>query len=177
MPKLQTESDIRLIVGLGNPGDEYQNTFHNAGFELIDFLAGDEAKWKSTDFFVYCKYGKIILAKTKSFMNDSGRSVGKAVSYFNLTPEETAVAHDDSDLRVGEYKIQFNRGAAGHKGVSSVIQSLKTKEFWRIRMGVRSENPRDKMKKAGEFVLKKISSSDDEKLKNCFKAVGDRLNI
>lgn len=177
MPKLQTKPQIKLIAGLGNPGEEYTNTFHNAGFKFVEFLSGNESIWKETDSFFYFKYEKIILAKTKSFMNDSGRSVSKMLHYFNVRPEEIILAHDDSDLTLGEYKIQFNKGAAGHKGVSSVISNIKSKEFWRVRIGIRESVNGIPRKKAGDFVLKKITSTKQKELEKCFSSIKEDLEI
>jgi len=89
-------------------------------------------------------------------MNESGKAVKEAVKYFRAKPEEILIIHDDSDIELGKYKISFGRGSAGHQGVESIIKSLGTKNFWRLRIGIR----RTKRKKAGEFVLKKITPAD-----------------
>jgi PTH1 family peptidyl-tRNA hydrolase len=161
---------LKIIVGLGNPATEYQGTYHNAGHLLLNFLAGNTTKWKKTDLFRYVRQDNLILAKTDVFMNESGRATKKILSYFKLKPDAMAIAHDDSDLMTGEYKIQFNRGSAGHRGVASVLSVLKTKDFGRIRIGVRA--PQEQLrKKAGDFVLKKIDADELKTLDGVFQAI------
>jgi len=160
----------RIIVGLGNPADEYRGTYHNAGHLLLNFLAGNETEWKKADLFRYVRQGDLILAKTDVFMNESGRATKKILSYFKLKPDAMTIAHDDSDLVIGEYKIQFGRGPAGHRGVASVLSALKTKDFRRIRIGVRRPQERSR-KKAGDFVLKKIGASELKILNGVFRAI------
>src|SRR3989344_4538649 len=112
---------IKLIVGLGNPGKEYEYTRHNAGFLFIDIL-GNNFKNK-----------KIILAKTQAFMNESGRAVANLMKSRKIKPENLLVIHDDIDILWGDFKFSFGRSSAGHKGVESVIKTLKTRNFWRLR--------------------------------------------
>lgn len=156
---------IRVLIGLGNPGKTYQTTYHNAGFEALDYLSGElsEEDWRKNKNFIFFKSGKIILIKPSVFMNDSGQAVKQALTYFKVKPENVVLIHDDSDIEAGNFKISFGRGAAGHRGVSSVINALKTKNFWRIRLGVRNRPG-----KAEVFILKKISRTDSEKLRSVF---------
>lgn len=161
---------LKIIVGLGNPVTEYGGTYHNAGHLLLDFLAGSNAEWKKTDLFRYIRQNDLILAKTDVFMNESGKATKKILSYFKLKPGDMAIAHDDSDLMIGEYKIQFGRGSAGHRGVASVLSVLKTKDFGRIRIGVRAPQEQSR-KKAGDFVLKKIGPRESTLLKNVFATI------
>ncbi len=98
-------------------------------------------------------------------MNESGKAVKEAMKYFKIKPEEILIVHDDSDIELGKYKISFGRGSAGHNGVQSIINNLKTKNFWRLRIGVRptTNNRRPTTQiKAGDFVLKKISKKNLE---------------
>jgi len=149
---------IKLIFALGNPGKEYEKTFHNAGKIIADFLAGENAKWKTKNEFSYIKIKKNILSKSEKFMNESGLSVKSAISFFKIKPEEILLIHDDSDITLGEYKITFSQNSAGHKGVETVISNLKTKDFFRAKIGIRKPSP--KRKKAEEFVLKRVSLAD-----------------
>ena len=116
-------------------------------------------------------------------MNESGKFVKKALQKYQIKPEEILITHDDSDIEIGKYKISFGRGSAGHNGVESIIKALKTKNFWRLRVGIRKKTglPADlsakaqrataeaRQVKAGEIVLKKISKKDLEILEDVFK--------
>jgi len=157
--------DIKLIFGLGNPGEKYASTYHNVGQIYIDHIAkGNFEKYRN---FEFSRGENFIFAKSLTFMNDSGGAVREALRYFNLRPENLLVVHDDSDIALGEYKISFDQGSAGHNGVQSVIDHLKTQRFFRLKIGVR-ENQRDK---AGEFVLKPISKVELPLLKETFSRV------
>lgn len=166
--------NIKLIVGLGNPGEKYKNTYHNVGFMFVDYLATDSEgdnpentpKWKNAKDFKYAKADGLILAKSNEFMNNSGRSVKELLRYFALDTEEILIVHDDSDISLGEYKISFARGSAGHKGVDSVIKSLRTDAFLRIRIGIGQNR-----KKAGGFVLEKIEKEKLGKLEDLFSEI------
>ncbi|MDP2705641.1 MAG: aminoacyl-tRNA hydrolase [bacterium] len=164
---------IKLIIGLGNPGQEYENTYHNAGNKFVDFLkkksADSDISYKKEKTFEYAKANGLILAKTLVFMNESGLAVKKAAIFTKTKPEEILIVHDDSDLNIGDQKISFNRGTGGHKGVESIANNLKTKNFWRLRIGIR---PEEKIRsKAGSFVLKNISTVNLKKMENLFEKI------
>lgn len=150
----------KFIIGLGNPDKEYQNTYHNVGFLFVDFLAKNKTG-----------LSHFPTIKSDVFMNLSGKFVLTALKKHNTKPDELLLIHDDSDLEIGKYKLSFGRGAAGHHGVESVIASLKTKNFWRLRIGIR---PPEKLVSAGKrlkaekFVLKKISKANLEILEKTF---------
>lgn len=114
-------------------------------------------------------------------MNNSGKFVAKAAKKAGAKPEEILIAHDDSDLEIGKYKIDFARGAAGHHGVESIQQHLKTNDFWRLRIGIRPLPSESLAKdgserlKAADFVLKKISAADKATLKKVFEEVVEKL--
>lgn len=167
-------ANLKMIVGLGNPGDEYTGTYHSVGRLFLDFLAGEGATWKKTDSFRYRRDAGVILAESDVFMNESGRAARKALSFFKLKPGDVAIAHDDSDLPLGEYKIQFGRGSAGHNGVASVIAHFKTRDFIRIRIGIRKEDGRTR-KKAGDFVLRKIGTAERKILDGVFRAIASEI--
>jgi PTH1 family peptidyl-tRNA hydrolase len=155
-------SRIKMFAGLGNPGTPYRNTYHNIGFAAAELLSGTApgAEWKKAKDFLYVRSGSLVFLKPKNFMNESGASISNALRYFKIKPENLLIIHDESDIETGDYRLSFGSGAAGHKGVASVIERLKTKDFWRARIGVRSRKG-----KAGDFVLKKISAGDGKKLK------------
>lgn len=134
---------MKLIVGLGNPDREYQNTRHNIGQTTILAFAKKlnltfSSKPSLKSHLVQIGQGSeaAILAYPDTFMNLSGLSVQKLVRFYKISPSNLYLVHDDLDLGVGEWKLQFNRGPAGHHGVESVIQHLGTQEFWRYRIGI-----------------------------------------
>jgi peptidyl-tRNA hydrolase, PTH1 family len=153
------KSDAYLIVGLGNPKEKYEKTVHNVGFRVISLLQEKEglplfSKDKTVDGLISkgsVEEEEVVLMKPLSFMNLSGGPVKKAVKKFNTNLEKMIVVHDDTDLPIGKIRLSYSRGAAGHNGVSSVIKSIQTKNFWRLRIGV-SQKENEKAKKV---VLKK----------------------
>jgi len=136
--------NVKLIVGLGNPGDKYKNTRHNTGFMALDRVAADlefpifilEPKFNAEISEKSINGEKIILAKPQTFMNESGRAVKAIADYYKIATENITVIHDDLDIILGEYKIIRDRSSAGHKGVQSIIDTLGTKDFARIRIGI-----------------------------------------
>lgn len=136
---------MKIILGLGNPGVEYVATRHNAGLDFVDklvssqFIVHSSYGWrKHYDALVY-KTSDLVLVKTKDvFMNESGRLITSPPAPLLISGEGSNlyVAHDDLDLRLGEFKIQFGKGPKDHNGVESVENTLKTKDFWRIRIGI-----------------------------------------
>lgn len=149
-------SKIKLVIGLGNPDKQYDKTYHNVGHLFVDYISGDAQK-------------------TDVYMNESGKYVKKAIKKSGIKSEELLIAHDDSDLEIGKYKIDFGRGAAGHHGIESIQQNLKTNDFWRLRIGIRPANETIRQK-AEEFVLKKISAADMATLNKVFQEVETRLS-
>ena len=143
-----------LIVGLGNPGKKYKNTRHNVGFKAIDELKKQ-------------KLEGAVLAKPKTFMNQSGRAVREMIRNLKLEIRNLIVVHDDIDLPLGKFKIQKSRGAAGHKGVQSIINELKTKDFWRIRIGICPKT--GKPKNVEKFVLQKFTREEEKTIKEVIK--------
>ncbi len=148
---------VKLVIGLGNPGKEYEKTYHNVGFLFIDYLDGCQMS------NVKCQ-----MLKSDVFMNQSGGFVKKALKKHGVKPEEILIVHDDSDIELGKYKLSFGRGSAGHKGAESIIKSLGAKNFWRMRIGVR---PLKSKQKAEKFVLKKITKGNLEILNGVFEKI------
>ncbi len=167
-----------LIIGIGNPGKEYGNTYHNAGILFVDYFADKLGiSFKTHESFSYASRGELILAKSLVFMNESGAAVQAAANYFKIEPSHLYVAHDESDLPVGEYKIEAGRGAAGHRGVLSAIERLGANEFNRIRIGIRDEDaPTKRREKASEFVLRKINSEHKKKMEDSFGLITASLS-
>ena len=133
---------MKLVVGLGNPGEKYQNTRHNVGFLVVDRLRErlDEGK------------DRVLFLKPDKFMNQSGAVVKAFLKkHPKVKPEEMYVAHDDLDIKLGEYKISFGKGPRDHYGLKSINEQLGTKEFWHVRVGI--DGPRGEVKSGEEYVL------------------------
>jgi len=164
---------IKVIAGLGNPGNDHKDTYHNIGRMFLYHMMEDrEAKDLSTyKKFAYTKKGKIIFMRPETFMNTSGAGLKEGLSYFKLKPEQFLIVHDDTDIPLGSFKLSFGRGPAGHKGVESVIRSFKTKNFWRVRVGIRTDYDKKKRKKAMDPVLAKIGKKEEKTLINVFKEI------
>lgn len=134
---------IKLIVGLGNPGRQYEKTRHNAGFLFLDSLADDlGCAWVNESKFqgLVCQ-GKVanspvILLKPDTFMNRSGQSVGKLARYYKFQPEEILVVHDELDFNPGIVKLKKDGGHAGHNGLRDIIAHLNSNQFYRLRIGI-----------------------------------------
>ena len=166
-----------LITGLGNPGPKFKNTRHNIGFLVLDEFSEENGfpDWvesKSTN----CLYARKIinekeieLVKPFTYMNSSGKTVRAIAKKHNLKSNNIIVIHDDLDLPLGKIKIVRKRGAAGHKGVQSIINELKTKDFIRIRIGIRSKKIENRNQKTGDFVLKKFNKEEEKILKGAIE--------
>ncbi len=158
---------MKIVVGLGNPGKKYERTRHNVGFILLDNFSQDrDLTWRydKRSQAEVSSFGDILLVKPQTFMNRSGISVSYLVNYYKLSLEDLIVIHDELDLPFGEIKLQKNVGSAGHLGVEDVIVSLKSKDFWRYRVGIgRPKNIRIDM---GDWVLTEFTSQELEELQN-----------
>ena len=131
-----------LIVGLGNPGREYEKTRHNAGFRALDILADqlgakvDKLKYQGLYTQVNYNGGKVFLLKPQTYMNLSGRSVLQLSAYFNIPPQRIIVMFDDISLEPGRLRVRANGSAGGHNGIKSIIQEVGSQEFPRVKIGV-----------------------------------------
>lgn len=133
---------MKIIIGLGNPGSEYQDTRHNIGFMTIEKLAKELTPepmvWKEDGKFnaLVLKIGEVLLVKPITFMNNSGVAVSVIMHYYKLSPSDIWVIHDDMDLPIGKIRIRQKGSSAGHRGVDSIIAELKTDTFVRFRLGI-----------------------------------------
>lgn len=177
-----------LIVGLGNPGEEYTKSRHNAGRIVLEqFLKKNDFGDFETDKTINALKAKGVVAEEKvsvvlpeTFMNNSGKSLVKLITS-KKQAEKLVVVYDDMDLPVGKIKISFNRSSGGHNGVESIIKSIKTEEFVRVRIGVTPQLASGKLKKPkGEeavhkFILGKFSPNETEVLKKVSKVVNEAI--
>ena len=150
-------SAIRLIVGLGNPGREYETTRHNAGYWCVDELARlqnlsfkSEAKFHGLTARGQLHGHEMLLLKPQTFMNVSGRAVGALAQFYKIAPAEMLVVHDELDLPPGVARLKLGGGHGGHNGLKDIIAHLGSKDFWRLRLGI--GHPGDRTDVAG-YVL------------------------
>lgn len=159
---------MKLIVGLGNPGQEYAGTRHNLGFEVIDRLVSGKQSSpevsKKIQAIIY-KLPEVILIKPQTFMNLSGVSVVAAVNFYKINNEDILVIHDDVDFDLGEVKHQFDRSSAGNKGVESIIKALNSQAFHRLRLGIGHSENND----TSDHVLDKFKPEEKEEVTKMIK--------
>ena len=154
-----------LVVGLGNPGREYERTRHNAGWLVLDELArrhGGSWRSKFSGSLAEVRLGdaKLALLKPETYMNESGRSVGAAARFFKVPPEQVLVAHDDVDLESGRLQARNGGGLAGHNGLRSLGQHLGSQDFLRLRIGV-GRPGRGDPRSVADWVLSAFAPEDD----------------
>lgn len=171
-----TAKESWLIVGLGNPGREYEKTRHNCGFRAIDLLAQELGckidKLKFQGLYCQCNYNgqKLFLLKPQTFMNLSGRSVLQLSAYFGIAPGHIIVLFDDISLQPGRLRIRPNGSAGGHNGIKSIIQEVGSQEFPRVKIGVGAKpNPDFDL---ADWVLSAFSSSEEKALEVALKNAG-----
>ena len=161
---------IKLLVGLGNPGDKYAATRHNAGFWFIDAIAAlSDSKLANSKLAMDTKFfgevGKLEqdkwLLKPTTFMNSSGKAVAALANYYKITPAEILVVHDELDLPAGSAKLKFGGGHGGHNGLRDIHATLGTADYWRLRLGI--DHPGDK-NEVVNYVLKAPTKSEMDAL-------------
>jgi len=170
---------IKLIVGLGNPGQQYEKTRHNAGFLFLDHLvSGASSVWSNEVKFhglmATCVVGsgKLLALKPQTFMNKSGQSVGAVARYYKIEADEILVVHDELDLDAGVVRLKLGGGHAGHNGLRDIISDLGGKGFYRLRLGIGRPGSGQKVV---DFVLSNSSKQEREGLEAVFSQVGGCL--
>ena len=177
---------MKIIIALGNPGEKYNNTRHNAGFMLLDKIVEKEnlnwkekSKWQS----IIAEDNDTIYVKPTTFMNNSGEAVRKIIDFYKFLPKKLGllavkdydfsnnltVIHDEIDLPLGKYKISINSRSAGHRGVESIIEHLKTKNFKRLRIGVMGNKPEQMSIK--NYILSHFNKEELEIINKNFKEI------
>ena len=157
-----------MIVGLGNPGKEYEKTRHNVGFRSTDLLAGllktkiDRLKFKALTRMVNYNGMKVLLVQPQTYMNLSGAAVSALATYYKVKPERILVIFDDISLPVGRIRIRKDGSAGGHNGIKSIIQSLGTDQFPRVKVGVGAKPHPDY--DLADWVLSKFSAQEEKDL-------------
>lgn len=180
---------MKLIIGLGNPGDKYQATRHNLGFMVVDAFAkkhlGPEIIWENSNKFkaeILKVLPKVLLVKPQTYMNNSGLAVSKLAEFFKVALEDMIVVHDDLDLPLGKIKVRCGGSGAGHHGVESIMEKLGQDNFIRIRLGIGNLKTVSGEKggqhfDASSFVTKRFVSNEKPKVKHMLKQTLDGLEI
>ena len=182
---------MKLIIGLGNPGAEYENTRHNIGFMVVEKLAKEistttllwEENKKLSSYIA--RVGDVLLSKPTTFMNKSGESVKKIVDYYKLSPQDVWVIHDDMDLPLGKIRLRQSGASAGHNGVENIIKHLNTDKFLRFRLGIgRTKDGEDigkdkehRHRRVIQFVLSKFSFGEAGAMRTLIKHAVDAVRV
>ncbi|WP_270242671.1 aminoacyl-tRNA hydrolase [Collinsella tanakaei] len=182
-----TPKKIRMVAGLGNPGDEYENTRHNAGFKSIDVLAAQAGVtyWKNQlgalvatiqvhDPEAEGGRREVVLVKPQSYMNASGGPISKLCAQYKIHAEELLVIHDELDIPEGDVRVKVGGGHAGHNGLRSIIDKMGSRDFSRIRTGI--GNPPGRMAVA-DFVLKQFRPKELEDFENTCARAADAAGL
>lgn len=176
-----------ILIGLGNPGKKYAQNRHNVGFMFVDWVQvrqADESVWKHDKYAdadiakTTLTFGtdtiQTTLAKPRTFMNRSGFTANKLLTFENLLPTALIIAHDDLDISLGEFKIQKVKGPKVHNGLASIESSLRFKDFWRIRIGIDNRDPARRI--PGEpYVLQNFASEEMNTVTGLFPIIFQKL--
>lgn len=165
---------MKLVIGLGNPGREYESTRHNIGFMIIDKYIGGTTDYKEKFNSLYIKKNingeEVIFVKPTTYMNLSGKSVIQFMNFFKIEVDDIIVIQDDLDMNVGTFKLKKNSSDGGHNGIKSIISSIGSKNFARLKVGILNESKFN----SADFVLKKFTNNDLEEIfKNDYDKILD----
>jgi len=175
---------MKIIIGLGNPGKEYENTRHNAGFMAVDKMKDE---WSFPDFEFNKKFNaeiskgrldgvEMILAKPRTFMNLSGEAVKAILDFYKSSPDDLIIIHDDLDILIGKYKLASDSSSAGHNGIKDIIEKLGTQKFRRFRIGIKNTGvePDNAKKDARDFVMGKFQKEELETIGNILAEISSK---
>ncbi|AJM71571.1 aminoacyl-tRNA hydrolase [Mycoplasma yeatsii] len=170
---------MKLIVGLGNPGREYEITRHNAGWIAIDILLDKygynsvKQEFNSQVYTSIINNQKVLFVKPLTYMNNSGIAISRIMHYYKISLKDLIVIHDDKDLNIERIQFKKSGSAAGHNGIKSIIQHLSTQDFYRLRIGI---NPPAQGWKIVDWVLSKFSNDEILAIKNTISQNADFIN-
>lgn len=170
---------MKLVVGLGNPGNEYAKTRHNIGFQLLDFIASrnglefkSDKKFNAESTMVMVNGEKVLLVKPLSYMNLSGTVVSKYANFYNIDANDILVIQDDLDMDFGKIRILYDSTSGGHNGIKNIIECLGTKEFTRLKIGISNNKNYD----TKDYVLGKFSKEESDMLSNIYSNLENIIN-
>lgn len=169
---------MKLIVGLGNPGKEYENTRHNVGFNIVDLyleknkLKLDKEKFKGKFTKTTINGEDVIFLEPQTFMNNSGESVSAIMKFYKININDILVIQDDLDMEIGKIKLKEKSSSGGHNGIKSIEEHLGTEDYKRLKIGISNNKDID----TKDYVLGKFSKDDREILENTYKTCIDIIN-
>ena len=167
---------MKLIVGLGNPGDEYKNTRHNAGFMMLDNYLGSSVKWRDKFNGLYyetnIKGEKVIFLKPCMYMNSSGEVVRKYLDFYKINVEDLLVISDDLDLNIGVYRLKQTGSSGGHNGLKNIEACIGTKDYKRLKIGISKDTNIDTV----DYVLGKLDKESKSELEKVSGVVNNILD-
>ena len=157
---------MKLVVGLGNPGEEYNKTRHNIGFMFLDYVTNGNdfvlnKKFKAMELETTINNQKVLFVKPLTYMNLSGETVLKYVNYYKIQINDILVIQDDLDMDIGNYKLMFNHGDGGHNGINNIISLLGSREFLRLKIGISKANIDTKDYVLGSFSKNELMIIND----------------
>lgn len=168
---------MKLIVGLGNPDLKYENTRHNIGFMLLDYIFSKDSfilnkKMNAMEFITNINGEKVVVIKPITYMNLSGDAVSKYLNFYKLNVEDMMVIQDDLDMPLGNIKLFFNRGDGGHNGIKDIVLKTGSRNFLRVKIGIGKSILVD----TKDYVLGKFTSKDSEIINDVFFCLRDIVN-
>lgn len=170
---------MKLVVGLGNPGNEYSKTRHNIGFQLLDYIANrnniefkSDKKFNADSATCIANGEKVHLIKPLSYMNLSGTVVSRYANFYNIEPGDILVIQDDLDMDFGKVRILYDSTSGGHNGIKNIIECLGTKEFTRLKIGISNNKNYD----TKDYVLSKFSKEESDILMNIYSNLENIIN-
>lgn len=185
---------MKLIVGLGNPGDKFEYTRHNIGFMVVEKLVKERLSllpslkaWKGEEKFsaLVCKLDNCLVVKPQTYMNYSGSAVSSLVNFYKIEPENVWVIHDDIDLPLGKIRIRKGGASAGHHGIDSIIKNIRTSDFIRFRLGIgqgkldikKSSDQNLHRRKIEKYVVSLFRTDEGSEVKHIIKKTVEALEI
>ena len=170
---MRGDDKMKLVIGLGNPGREYDKTRHNIGYMFLDYITGNakfiqNKKFNSLEYEMVINNEKILFIKPTTFMNLSGEAVAKYANFYKIAPSDILVIQDDLDMDTGKYKLLYNRGDGGHNGIKNIILNLGSRAFLRLKIGISKANIDTK-----DYVLGKLSREEQKIINNVFYELKD----
>lgn len=167
---------MRLVVGLGNPGEEYNNTRHNIGFMFLDYITNKASfvlnkKFNAMEYETIINNEKVLFIKPLTYMNLSGETVLKYVNYYKINVSDILIIQDDLDIGLGSYKLMFNHGDGGHNGIKNIISLLNSREFLRLKIGISKASMDTK-----DYVLGKMNKNELDIINNTFSKLNNFID-
>jgi len=169
---------MKLIVGLGNPGKEYEGTRHNIGFMVLDYFANsnnikfDKKKFNGEYVETVIAGEKVILFKPMEYINLSGQAISKIINFYKIDIDDVFIIHDDLDIELGKYKLKPKGNDGGHNGIKSIISNISSNDFKRLKIGIGN----NKLIDTKDYVLNKFNSEESEKILPNIKIATNIIN-